>query len=777
MVEDMGTPGTAINASAHDTARYMGAQYERRIVNVTAWNGSFDWKGQVEPYVNAAVENGLKPYLSITADPGWSSGESRIPSAANFKAACSKAATEFKGKVFDYAVWNEPNLTNVGNLSPSDYLNLYKSCREGIKSVSSAANVYFGEFSTAASGWGGMNACEYIRAATPVNAGLVTEGIAIHPYQFSSSPKTKSGTECNGIGRLGDWEVQSTGAKNANALKTASGGSAPILISEFGYCGERPPYAPGYPAGAAVPACPQNASGTANVQSEATRATWLKEAFEWTKLFANVTVFDYHTVVKRPVGNYLGNSGYLWETGIVNQEDGSWTPSVGSLREAVKPASGAPTVTTEGATSITATGATLSGAAGPNGLNTSYRFEYGTTTAYGSSTQWTEVGWAGGAVAHSASITGLQPGTTYHYRIVAKNVAGTSAGVDQVFTAPILPPTAVPAAATSVTSNAATLNSSINPNGLATNYHFEYGTTTAYGTTAPVPDSYAGSGDGYIGKSLPVSGLQVGTTYHFRVVATNSAGTTYSPDQAFATLPRTAEQTGPTAIQTPGAGHRWVYFVGRDGVVWEASWIGPGWAETRLGGSVASHTNLTATYIPSSGRRTIYYVNTSGTISYWAYSPEGGWTNGILGGHAAGSGNSPLAVYDPNNDTTSVFYVDTNHTIWKWRWSSSTGWVNSQLGGQVATGTNLSYTFIQSSDNTTLYYVDSSGSLAYGASSLSGSEWSHGLLGGQPVHAGTSPSASYDPAADSTAVFYVGGDGALWGWIWTGGEGWRNGVL
>jgi hypothetical protein len=439
MVEDLGPPGSAINARSYDTSRYMGARYERRIVNVTSWksgviNGGFNWEGQAGPYVDGAIANGLKPYLTITADPGWSSAESRIPSAAKFKTVCGEAAATFSGRVYDYAVWNEPNLTHVGNLSPSDYLNLYKACREGIKSVSASANVYFGEFSTAASGWGGMNACEYFRATTPVNANLVTEGVAIHPYQFSSSPKTKTGTECNGIGRLGDWEIESTGAKTANALKSASGSSAPIVISEFGYCGERPPYALGYPAGAAQPACPQNAGGTANVKDEATRAAWVKEAFEWASLFAKVTIFDYHTVVKRPAGNYVGNTGYLWESGIINSEDGSWTPSVASLRAAVKPASKAPEVATNAASAIAATGATLSGSVAPEGLSTGYRFEYGPTSSYGSTTPWVDVGWAGGAVARSAVVTGLQSGVTYHYRIAATNVAGTKVGSDATFT-------------------------------------------------------------------------------------------------------------------------------------------------------------------------------------------------------------------------------------------------------------------------------------------------------------------------------------------------------
>lgn len=85
------------------------------------------------------------------------------------------------------------------------------------------------------------------------------------------------------------------------------------------------------------------------------------------------------------------------------------------------------------------------------------------------------------------------------------------------------------------------LEAQINPNGLDTTYHFEYGTTTSYGTSAPVPDAdessgtanYGGTGDFRVIQRI--SGLQPNTTYHFRVVATNAAGTTPGADQTFAT--------------------------------------------------------------------------------------------------------------------------------------------------------------------------------------------------------------------------------------------------
>lgn len=89
--------------------------------------------------------------------------------------------------------------------------------------------------------------------------------------------------------------------------------------------------------------------------------------------------------------------------------------------------------------------------------------------------------------------------------------------------------------AVQVTASRATLGARIAPGGLATSYRFEYGTTTAYGQTAPVPDGYAGSGVQPTTVWATVGGLEAGTTYHYRVVATNPLGSVTGPDHMFTT--------------------------------------------------------------------------------------------------------------------------------------------------------------------------------------------------------------------------------------------------
>jgi hypothetical protein len=93
-----------------------------------------------------------------------------------------------------------------------------------------------------------------------------------------------------------------------------------------------------------------------------------------------------------------------------------------------------PTATSGEATSIGSSGATLGASINPNGGGTEYRFEYGTTTAYGKTTEMTSAGAGSSAVAVSKAVTGLEPASNYHFRVVATNAGGTTYGLDRTFT-------------------------------------------------------------------------------------------------------------------------------------------------------------------------------------------------------------------------------------------------------------------------------------------------------------------------------------------------------
>lgn len=104
-----------------------------------------------------------------------------------------------------------------------------------------------------------------------------------------------------------------------------------------------------------------------------------------------------------------------------------------------------PDVTTEPANDLSTTHATLRGVLNPNQGPTTYSFEYGTTTSYGTTVP------VGGApdpnffartepIELVQRINGLTPGVTYHYRMVASNAGGTTDGADQTFTTTTPPP-------------------------------------------------------------------------------------------------------------------------------------------------------------------------------------------------------------------------------------------------------------------------------------------------------------------------------------------------
>jgi NHL repeat len=205
-------------------------------------------------------------------------------------------------------------------------------------------------------------------------------------------------------------------------------------------------------------------------------------------------------------------------------------------------------VTGSPATGVTATAAEVSGMVNPWGVPvTGCRFEYGLSTSYGDTAPCEQGPGSGtGAVPVTASLA-VHPDETYHYRLAAVNAIGAAYGADETFQTEAPQPTLQSESVSAVTQTTATLNATINPNDQETPYHFEYGTTTAYGTVLPVPSASAGSGYGPVNVGQELSGLQPATTYHFRVVASNGsspAGGTVGPDQTFTTPPPLAPVVG-----------------------------------------------------------------------------------------------------------------------------------------------------------------------------------------------------------------------------------------
>ncbi|HWX44892.1 MAG TPA: hypothetical protein VNY52_06185 [Solirubrobacteraceae bacterium] len=95
------------------------------------------------------------------------------------------------------------------------------------------------------------------------------------------------------------------------------------------------------------------------------------------------------------------------------------------------------------------------------------------------------------------------------------------------------PPRASTGSALHASESTVALNATVNPAGQETTCYFQYGTSVAYG--AQTPTAAAGSGVVGVKVSQPIAGLQPGTTYHYRIVASNPTGTSDGQDHTFTT--------------------------------------------------------------------------------------------------------------------------------------------------------------------------------------------------------------------------------------------------
>jgi alpha-tubulin suppressor-like RCC1 family protein len=299
-----------------------------------------------------------------------------------------------------------------------------------------------------------------------------------------------------------------------------------------------------------------------------------------------------------------------------------------------------PSVTTNPATAVSETTATLNGAVSPEGFETTYDFEYGTEPGnFSASTPEQSAGKGSSKVSVSGPITGLRPGTTYYYRIIANSPTGTAAGTETSFktsgTPPPPPPTVTTEGASGIMAHTATVGATVNPNGADTHYYFEYGTvSTLYESDAPaLPGNDAGSGTTPVKVNVGVGGLAPYTTYYYRVVASNSTGTSYGTEQKFTTLATGTFSAGAyhtcALVSSGGSIDCWGY--NYDGE------LGNGTTKNISTKPVAVSGITTATEVSAGGYHTCALL--SGSVHCWGYNKFGELGNGTTKGSS-----TPVAV-------------------------------------------------------------------------------------------------------------------------------------
>lgn len=309
-----------------------------------------------------------------------------------------------------------------------------------------------------------------------------------------------------------------------------------------------------------------------------------------------------------------------------------------------------PQVTTTAASFVTTTSANLNGTVNPNALPTSVYFEYGDRAdSLPNSTSPQNGGNGSANLDQFAFVSGLAPDTTIFYRLVAVSGAQTVNGAVLSFRTLPVKPTITSVGATNVSNTGATLNASVSASGFEAGAWFEYGTNDTYGTATAVQNVAAAATNATISETL--TSLTAGRTYHFRGVASNTNGVTFSAGQSFTTgFPPPAASTGPAGPVTAGSATI-------------AGTINPNGRTTGYWVEYGPGTNLTSSTRQTAADHAESYANFSYT------TPD---NNG-------GSGLGPYVGYVTNNsDSRGRRVLVTSSSLY--------GTANRMLGGAKAFG-------------------------------------------------------------------------------------------
>ena len=196
-----------------------------------------------------------------------------------------------------------------------------------------------------------------------------------------------------------------------------------------------------------------------------------------------------------------------------------------------------PTVTTVGVTGVSTTSAVLSGTVLANNLLTTTSFTYGLQPDLSGATTTVQATSVAGntATAFDVGVSNLMPGATYYFRANASNLAGSVSGAIAQFTTLGGTPIVESGDASSIASDSVVVSGSVNANSVATQAFFQLAQAPDFSSLTNTIVAGDVIGVETAALSANFTGLQPGTTYFWRIAATNTAGTSVGPAMSFIT--------------------------------------------------------------------------------------------------------------------------------------------------------------------------------------------------------------------------------------------------
>ena len=273
-----------------------------------------------------------------------------------------------------------------------------------------------------------------------------------------------------------------------------------------------------------------SAVATSNVTANSATITWTTDQAASTQLlygltnaYASQTAVNGALLTAHSVTLTGLTSGTTYNFAARSVNAGGTTITSANFTFTTSGAAPAPVITTVSASGITQTSATITWT---TDQTSSSLVNYGLTTAYGSASALNSAL----VTAHTVTLTGLTPGTTYNYNVVSANASGTAATSGNFTFATTTPPAPVISGvtATGITQTAATISWTTDQTSSSL---VNYGITTAYGSASALNSTLVTA------HTVTLSGLTAGTTYNYAVVSANGSGTpATSVNFTFATL-------------------------------------------------------------------------------------------------------------------------------------------------------------------------------------------------------------------------------------------------